>query len=146
MDQKGFIFTGDVVLGLILVFIILATISVQANNSKNLASPEPLMTTAQDLMESMANYENKPGAGSIFEQMVTVLEKEDLNENSQQKAGLIAAEFINQTHPGLKYNLTEVNHLKGITLSANDFMSEANNINSAQRNFKGYCFQLYIWY
>ncbi len=145
MDEKGFIVSLDAVLGLLVVLIIMGTISFNSNPLSNPAYTENKFM-AQDIMELMASLEPYPGEGSLLEKMAGILDEGNCSQTSQNQAGLLTSMFLDKTHPDINYNLTEINHLKGTTICANAPMHDADNINSAQRNSKGYTFQLYVWY
>ncbi|MEW6011303.1 MAG: hypothetical protein CIT03_07005 [Methanobacterium sp.] len=145
MDERGFIVSLDAVLGLLVILIIIGTLSFHSNPISNPAYTENKIM-AQDIMEIMAILEPYPGEGSLLEKMAGIMDEGNCSQTSQNQAGLLATIFLDKNYPDINYNLTEINHLKGNTLCANAPMQDAANINSAQRNWKGYTFQLYVWY
>jgi len=144
MDSKGFIFTFDAVLALIPILILFTAVINMGNN--DLVSGElRLSQDAQDSLETMAQYKNSADGVTILQKITETLRINNNNPAGIATAGTIAGEFLNKTLVGLKYNLTEVSQLDGITIASNANMEDATNVNVAIRSYGNYTFKLYIW-
>lgn len=146
MDQKGFLATADAIFGLLVTFILLCavlssfniptpTISQEINPERN----------AQDVMEIMATSPLEGRDQTILSEVTIHLISQNNSQKAVESSGIIVADFLNKTVPGMKYNFTETQNLNGTTIVSNDKMENAKNIYSAIRHIGNYTFQLYLW-
>jgi len=144
VEDKGFIYTLDAILALTILLIVTASLTHFLTLEHYLPSEYRNENyNAVDIMELMANYET--GNGTILEMISHELSSYQNREEAIKEANMIANEFLNSKFPGIKYNLIVYNGLESITIASNADMSEADNINSATKNYNNYTFQLYIW-
>lgn len=141
MDDKGFIFTIDAVLALIIILIALAAVA--SITESPLSSQIRLSHNAQDVLETMATYKKSPEESTILQDIASILTANN-DQTGINEAGKIAGAYLNHTLGSAKYNFTETNQLN-TTLAANADMKEANNIAVSAKSCEGYIFRLYIW-
>lgn len=144
MDNKGFIFTLDAALGLVILFILLAAV-VSANNTPLSSSPHiRLSHDAQDTLETMAAYKTWPEEFTVLQNVAAILVAHNNDKIGINEAGHAAGDYLNRTLGNAKYNFTEVNQVNS-TIAANADMNDADNIAVGVRNCDNYMFKLYIW-
>ncbi|MDP1553263.1 MAG: hypothetical protein Q8M06_09645 [Methanobacteriaceae archaeon] len=145
MDQKGFLITMDTIFGLLITFILIITVINIFNTPFNSFSNDIISTDdVQDVMEIMATQTDVDGQ-TILGEMTNILISQNNSGESIKLAGFWAGKFLNETAPGMNYNLTENRNLHGISITSNGQMKNATNINCAIRNYGNYTFQLYFW-
>jgi len=146
MDSKGFIFTFDAVLALIPILILFTAVINMGNNDLTASSGEiRISQDAQDSLEMMAHYKNSADGVTILQKITNTLEINNNNPAGIATASIIAGEFLNKTLGGLKYNLTEVNQLNGVTIASNANIEEAGNVAVGVKSYGNYTFKLYVW-
>lgn len=146
MDQKGFLATADAIFGLLVTFILLCAVLSSFNISTPTISQEiNPERNAQDVMEIMANSPLEGRDQTILSEVTIHLISQNNSQKAVESSGIIVADFLNKTVPGMKYNFTETQNLNGTTIVSNDKMENAKNIYSAIRHIGNYTFQLYLW-
>ena len=141
MDNKGFIFTLDTVLALIIAFIALA--AVVSITESPLSSQTRLSHNAQDVLETMATYKKGPEEPSVLQNIASILSANKNDQTGIKEAGQVAGTYLNQTLNNTKYNLTETQ--LNATIAANADMKEANNVAVGVKSCDGYVFRLCVW-
>ena len=141
MDNKGFIFTLDTVLALIIAFIALA--AVVSITESPLSSQTRLSHNAQDVLETMATYKKGPEEPSVLQNVASILSANKNDQTGIKEAGQVAGAYLNQTLNNTKYNLTETQ--LNATIAANADMKEANNVAVGVKSCDGYVFRLCVW-
>lgn len=146
MDQKGFLATTDAIFGLLIIFILISSV-LNVNNIPNSSFSQEIgpQHDIQDIMENMASSAINDDNETILSKISIQLMSNNNSKESIESSGIIAAEFLNKTAPGMKYNFTETRQLNGTTIVANSPMENTKNIQSAARHFGNYTFQLYVW-
>lgn len=143
MEDKGFLYTFDSIFAVTIMFIVIASLTHFLTLEHYLPSEyREKKYDAEDIMELMATYDT--GNGTILERISHEIDSHQ-REEAITEANNIVSEFLDSRFPDLKYNLTETNGFESVTIASNGDMSEADNINSATRNYKDHIFQLYIW-
>lgn len=146
MDQKGFLATADAIFGLLVTFILLCAVLSSFNISTPTISQEiNPERNAQDVMEIMATSPLEGRDQTILSEVTIHLISQNNSQKAVESSGIIVADFLNKTVPGMKYNFTETQNLNGTTIVSNDKMENAKNIYSAIRHIGNYTFQLYLW-
>lgn len=142
MDDKGFIFTIDAALGLIVIFIVLAAV-VSVNDSQLSQSQQIRIShDAQDTLETMATHKTGPEGFTVLQNVAAILTAYD--KSGIDEAGQVAGEYLNKTLGSAKYNFAEVNQINS-TIAANADMKDANNVAVGVKSCGDYTFKLYIW-
>lgn len=141
MDNKGFIFTLDAALAIIIAFIALA--AVVSITESPLSSQTRLSHNAQDVLETMATYKKGPEEPSVLQNVASILSANKNDQNGIKEAGQVAGAYLNQTLNNTKYNLTETQ--LNATIAANADMKEANDIAVGVKSCDGYVFRLCVW-
>jgi hypothetical protein len=144
IDDKGFIFTIDAFLALIPVFIVLITVSGVDQGSLILPSQQVRLShQAQDTLDAMAQYQVTES--TLIEEMVMVLEANGTDASGFDDACKLAGDYLDNNLQGMNYKLVELNHLDGETMASKGNMAEASNVAVGTKNYRGYCFKLYVW-
>ena len=143
MDDKGFIFTMDAVLALIILFIALAAVANVNESSLSSSSQIRLSHNAQDTLETMATYKTGPDEFTVLQNIAVILAASKNDKKGIDEAGQVAGAYLNQTLNNTKYNLTETQ--LNTTIAANADMEDANNIAVGVKSCGDYMFKLYIW-
>ena len=141
MDNKGFVFTLDAALAIIIAFIALAAVA--SITESPLSSQTRLSHNAQDVLETMATYKKGPEEPSVLQNVASILSANKNDQTGIKEAGQVAGTYLNQTLNNTKYNLTETQ--LNATIAANADMKEANNIAVGVKSCDGYVFRLCIW-
>lgn len=135
----------DTIFGLLITFILIISVINVFNTSLNSFSNDIISTDdVQYAMEIMATQTDADGQ-TILGEMTNILIYQNNSAESIKLAGFLAEKFLNETAPGMNYNLTENRNLHGTTITSNGQMKNATNINCAIRNYGNYTFQLYFW-
>jgi hypothetical protein len=144
MDDKGVIFTLDAVLGLIILFILLAAVA--SLNDSQLSSPPQIRLShdAQDTLETMAIYKTCPDGVTVVQNVAAILAAHNNDKTGIDEAGQAAGAYLNQTLGGVKYNFTEDNQVNA-TIAANADMKNAGNVGVGVKSYQSYIFRLYVW-
>ena len=140
MDNKGFVFTLDAALAIIIAFIALA--AVISITESPLSSQTRLSHNAQDVLETMAAYKKGPEEPSLLQNIASILSANKNDQTGIKEAGQVAGAYLNQTLNNTKYNLTETQ--LNATIAANADMKEANNVAVGVKSCDGYVFRLCI--
>ena len=141
MDNKGFVFTLDAVLALIIVFIALAAVA--SITESPLSSQIRLSHNAQDVLETMATYKKSPEGPSVLQNIASILFANKNDQTGISEAGQVAGAYLNQTLNNTKYNLTETQ--LNATIAANADMEEASDVAVGVKICDSYVFRLCIW-
>ena len=141
MDNKGFVFTLDAALALIIVFIALAAVA--SINESPLSSQIRLSHNAQDVLETMVTYKKSPEEPSLLQNVASILSANKNDQTGIKEAGQVAGAYLNQTLNSTKYNLTETQ--LNATIAANADMEEASDIAVGVKSCDGYMFRLCVW-
>ncbi|HEX3013555.1 MAG TPA: hypothetical protein VHO92_04720 [Methanobacterium sp.] len=141
MEDKGFIFTIDAVLSLIIIFIAIAAVASIIESP--LSSQIRLSHNAQDVLETMAAYKTGSEEFTILQDIASILAANN-DQTGINEAGKIAGAYLNHTLGSAKYNFTETNQLN-TTIAANADMKEAIDVAVGVKSCDGYIFRLYIW-
>lgn len=141
MDNKGFVFTLDASLAIIIAFIALA--AVVSITESPLSSQTRLSHNAQEVLETMATYKKEPEEPSVLQNIVIILSANKNDQTGINEAGQVAGAYLNQTLNNTKYNLTETQ--LNATIAANADMKDANNIAVGVKSCDGYVFRLCVW-
>jgi len=144
MDNKGFIFTLDAVMGISIIFILLAAV---ANLDESQLSPNPhirISHNAQDTLETMATYKTGSEEFTVLQNVAAVLAANKNDKTGIASAGQVAGAYLNKTLGSAKYNFTEEGQVNN-TVVANEDMKKADNIAVGVRSCDNYTFRLYIW-
>ena len=141
MDNKGFVFTLDSALAIIIAFIALA--AVVSITESPLSSQTRLSHNAQDVLETMATYKKGPEEPSVLQNVASILSANKNDQTGIKEAGQVAGAYLNQTLNNTKYNLTETQ--LNATIAANADIKEANNIAVGVKSCDGYVFRLCVW-
>lgn len=140
MDNKGFVFTLDAALAIIIAFIALA--AVISITESPLSSQTRLSHNAQDVLETMAAYKKGPEEPSVLQNVASILSANKNDQTGIKEAGQVAGAYLNQTLNNTKYNLTETQ--LNATIAANADMKDANNVAVGVKSCDGYIFRLCI--
>lgn len=142
MDDKGFIFTLDAAMALIIIFIALAAV---ASTNEFSSSPQiRLSHSAQDTLETMAAYKKDPEGFTVLQNVTMTLTASKNSQEGIKEAGQLAGAYLNQTLGSTKYNLTEINQIN-TTIAANADMNDADDVAVGVEGCDGYMFRLCIW-
>lgn len=144
MDDKGFIFTIDAALALIIVFILIGSLTYLSESQLTSPGQTRISHDAQDTLETMATYKNGPEGLTILQNVSNTLTANNNSAAGINEAGQVAGAYLNRTLDSGKYNFTEVNQLNS-TIVANANMKDASNIAVGVRSYDDYIFKLYIW-
>jgi hypothetical protein len=144
MDDNGLIFTLDAAMGLIILFILLATVASVSYVPLSLSQQIRISHDAQDTLETMAIYRTCPQGFTVLQNVATVLATHNNDKTGIYEAGQAAGEYLNTTLGSVKYNFTECNQING-TIAANADMEDASSVAVGVRNYEDYTFRLYIW-
>ena len=142
MDDKGFIFTLDAAMALIIIFIALAAVA-----STNEFSSNPqirLSHSAQDTLETMATYKKDPEGFTVLQNITVTLTASKNSQEGIKEAGQLAGAYLNQTLGSTKYNLTEINQIN-TTIAASADIKDADDVAVGIEGCDGYMFRLCIW-
>ncbi|MGB9978663.1 hypothetical protein [Methanobacterium sp.] len=143
MDDKGFIFTIDAVMALIIIFIALTAVASINESSLSSSLQIRLLHNAQDTLETMSTYKTCPEEFTVLQNIANILSANKNDQTGIKEAGQIAGVYLNQTLNGTKYNLTEAQ--LNATIAANADMREANDIAVGVKSCDGYVFRLCVW-
>lgn len=146
MDEKGFLATTDAIFGLLITFILLSAVlssfNIPLHSISQEINPE---RNVQDVMEIMATSPVDGNGKTILSEITVHLISQNNSKTSVESSGIIVGNFLNKTVPGMKYNFTETNNLKGATIVSNGDMIGVKNLQLATRHFGNYSYQLYLW-
>jgi len=144
MDDKGFIFTVDAVLALIIVLILIGSLAYLSESGFTSSGQIRSSQDAQDTLETMAAYKNGPEGVTVLQNISNTLTVYNCSSTGIGEAGQVAGAYLNRTLGSAKYNFTEENQLN-TTIVANANMEDANNTAVGVRSYDDYVFKLYIW-
>ncbi len=143
MDDKGFIFTIDAAIALIIIFIAIAAVTSVNESSLSSSSQIRLSHNAQDVLETMAAYKKGPEEPSVLQNVANILSTSNNDQSGIKEAGQVAGVYLNQTLNSTKYNLTEAQ--LNITIATNADMKEASDVAVGVESCDSYIFRLSIW-
>ena len=142
MDDKGFIFTLDAAMALIIIFIALAAV---ASTNEFSSTPQiRLSHSAQDTLETMATYKKDPEGFTVLQNITSTLTASKNSQEGIKEAGQLAGAYLNQTLGSTKYNLTEIDQIN-TTIAASADMNYADDVAVGVEGCDGYMFRLCIW-
>jgi hypothetical protein len=146
MDEKGFLATADAIFGLLITFIlvsaVLSSFNIPLHSISQEINPE---RNVQDVMGIMATSPMEGNEKTILSEITIHLISQNNSKTSVESSGIIVGNFLNKTAPGMKYNFTETNNLKGSTIVSNGDMTGVKNFQLATRHCGNYSYQLYFW-
>ena len=142
MDDKGFIFTLDAAMALIIIFIALAAV---ASTNEFSSTPQiRLSHSAQDTLETMATYKKDPEGFTVLQNITMTLTASKNSQEGIKETGQVAGVYLNQTLGSTKYNLTEINQIN-TTIAASADIKDADDVAVGVEGCDGYIFRLCIW-
>jgi hypothetical protein len=139
IDENGFIFTFDVIIALIPLFLMMILIS-NLPASENLPSQVRIYQEAQDYLDVLASSQIKDQ--KVMDRMVQALKTGE--ESGVEEAGELSKPVLDGITAGKSYQLWETSQLNGTMIISQGNLNSSPTVGSATLNWENYVFVLYV--